>query len=139
MSKLLFDTNFIVAYLLENDEIHQRAINLEDEKDIFCNELYITNHILDEIVTVIGQHASPEDAIRVYVFLKDNFIILNEYENLDFNERVMLKYKEMNSDTKQKVGFTDCSIIETAKLYGLDGIVSFDKAFKKNGEVEIID
>ena len=139
MSKLLFDTNFIVAYILTNDAIHQRAVDLEEEKSILDNERYITNHIVDEVVTIIGQHASPKDALKVYMFLKDNFIILNEYENFDFNDRVMIKYKDMNNATKQNMGFTDFSIIEVAKLYGLDGIVTFDKAFKKEGLIEIID
>lgn len=138
MRKLLFDTNFIVAYVLASDAIHQRAIDLEDKEDILNNELYITNHIIDEVVTIIGQKASPKDAIDVYRLMKDNFIIINEYEVFDFNDKVMSRYNNMNDSRNQRIGFTDCSIIEVAKLYDLDAVVTFDKAFEENGDIEII-
>ena len=44
----------------------------------------------------------------------------------------------MNSPNHQKLGFTDSSIIETAKLFDIDSIVTFDKEFEKNEEVDII-
>ncbi|MBR5503782.1 MAG: type II toxin-antitoxin system VapC family toxin [Methanobrevibacter sp.] len=138
MSKLLFDTNFIVAYILELDESHERAIYLEDHKNIFDNERYITNHIIDEIVTIIGQKSNPHNALMVYRFLKDNFSILNEYEIFDFNDCVMNQYKNLNKPSKQKLGFTDCSIIEFARLSNMDAIVTFDKEFKNNGQIRII-
>ena len=137
MKNILIDTNFIIAYLLELDESHERAINLEDKEGILNNNLYITNHIIDEIITIIGQKASPKDAINTYRLIKDNFIIINEYEIIDFNDRVIRIYNKLNKN-KQKIGFTDCAIIETAKFYNLDAIVTFDKGFKNNGIVEII-
>ncbi|MCQ2961040.1 MAG: type II toxin-antitoxin system VapC family toxin [archaeon] len=136
--KILFDTNFIVAYILKSDETHERAILLEDDENIFDNERYITNHIVDEIVTSIGQKSNPEGALKTYRFLKDNFTIINEYDCFDFNDRVMARYNKMNDDKKQKLGFTDASIIEIAKLFKLDGIVTFDKEFQGNNEVDII-
>lgn len=138
MKKILFDTNFIVAYILISDETHNRAIFLEENENIFDNERFITNHIVDEVVTVIGQKSNPQDALKVYRFLKDNFTIINEYECFDFNDRVMARYNKMNSPNHQKLGFTDSSIIETAKLFNIDSIVTFDKEFEKNDEVDII-
>ena len=58
--KIIFDTNFIVAYILTSDESHQRAILLEDNENIFDNERFITNHIIDEVVTIIGQKSNSE-------------------------------------------------------------------------------
>ena len=136
--KIIFDTNFIVAYILTSDESHQRAILLEDNENIFDNERFITNHIIDEVVTIIGQKSNSELALKTYRFLKDNFTIINEYDCFDFNDRVMARYNKMNNRNKQKIGFTDSSIIETAKLFDIDSIVTFDKEFKKNDEVDII-
>lgn len=136
--KILFDTNFIVAYILKSDESHQRAIFLDDDENIFDNERFITNHIVDEVVTIIGQKSNPEVALKTYRFLKDNFTIINEYDCFDFNDRVMARYNKMNNSNKEKIGFTDSSIIETAKLFELDGIVTFDKEFQRNDEVDII-
>lgn len=136
--KILFDTNFIVAYILKSDETHERAILLEDNENIFDNERFITNHIVDEIVTIIGQKSNPERALKTYRFLKDNFTIINEYDCFDFNDRVMAKYNKLNDGKRQKLGFTDASIIEIAKLFKLDGIVTFDNEFQKNNDVDII-
>jgi len=136
--KILFDTNFIVAYILKSDETHEKAILLEDNENIFDNERFITNHIVDEIVTIIGQKSNPDAALKTYRFLKDNFTIINEYDCFDFNDRVMARYNKMNDEKKQKLGFTDASIIEIAKLFKLDGIVTFDKEFQENNEVNII-
>ena len=66
--KILFDTNFIVAYILKSDETHERAILLDDNENIFDNELFITNHIVDEVVTIIGQKSNPEGALKPYRF-----------------------------------------------------------------------
>jgi predicted nucleic acid-binding protein len=44
----------------------------------------------------------------------------------------------MNNHNKQRIGFTDSSIIETAKLFDIDSIVTFDKEFENNDEVDII-
>ena len=136
--KIMFDTNFIVAYILTSDESHQRAILLEDNENIFDNERFITNHIVDEVVTIIGQKSNPELALKTYRFLKDNFTIINEYDCFDFNDRVMARYNKMNNHNKQRFGFTDSSIIETAKLFDIDSIVTFDKEFENNDEVDII-
>ena len=136
--KIMFDTNFIVAYILTSDESHQRAILLEDNENIFDNERFITNHIVDEVVTIIGQKSNPELALKTYRFLKDNFTIINEYDCFDFNDRVMARYNKMDNHNKQRIGFTDSSIIETAKLFDIDSIVTFDKEFENNDEVDII-
>ena len=136
--KIMFDTNFIVAYILKSDETHNRAILLEDNENIFDNERFITNHIVDEVVTIIGQKSNPELALKTYRFLKDNFTIINEYDCFDFNDRVMARYNKMNNHNKQRFGFTDSSIIETAKLFDIDSIVTFDKEFENNDEVDII-
>ena len=36
--KIIFDTNFIVAYILTSDESHQRAILLEDNENILTSD-----------------------------------------------------------------------------------------------------
>ena len=46
MSKLLLDTNFIVAAILPNDVLHERAVKLEIEENLTAlNECYVSNQI----------------------------------------------------------------------------------------------
>ncbi|MBO5966831.1 MAG: type II toxin-antitoxin system VapC family toxin [Methanobrevibacter sp.] len=145
MSKLLLDTNFIVAAILPNDELHERAVKLEIEENLTAlNECYVSNQIVSEVMNILGQKDSVEVAKNTYNMMKDNFIWINEYEIPDFNDSVLSTYKRLNRrrdkdlKAKHKLGFTDCSIITTAKLFSLDSIVSFDENFLRNDIVDVI-
>ncbi|WP_407461486.1 type II toxin-antitoxin system VapC family toxin [Methanobrevibacter sp.] len=145
MSKLLLDTNFIVAAILPNDELHERAVKLEIKENLtVSNECYVSNQIVSEVMNILGQKDSVEVAKNTYNMMKDNFIWINEYEIPDFNDSVLSTYKRLNRrrdkdlKAKHKLGFTDCSIITTAKLFSLDSIVSFDENFLRNDMVDII-
>lgn len=145
MSKLLLDTNFIVAAILPNDELHERAVKLEIKENLtVSNECYVSNQIVSEVMNILGQKDSVEVAKNTYNMMKDNFIWINEYEIQDFNDSVLSTYKRLNRrrdkdlKAKHKLGFTDCSIITTAKLFSLDSIVSFDENFLRNDMVDII-
>ncbi|MCQ2960992.1 MAG: type II toxin-antitoxin system VapC family toxin [archaeon] len=145
MSKLLLDTNFIVAAILPNDELHERAVKLEIKENLtVSNECYVSNQIVSEVMNILGQKDSVEVAKNTYNMMKDNFIWINEYEIPDFNDSVLSTYKHLNRrrdkdlKAKHKLGFTDCSIITTAKLFSLDSIVSFDENFLRNDMVDII-
>ena len=145
MSKLLLDTNFIVAAILPNDELHERAVKLEIEENLTAlNECYVSNQIVSEVMNILGQKDSVEVAKNTYNMMKDNFIWINEYEIPDFNDSVLSTYKRLNRrrdkdlKAKHKLGFTDCSIITTANLFSLDSIVSFDENFLRNDIVDVI-
>ena len=145
MSKLLLDTNFIVAAILPNDELHERAVKLEIKENLtVSNECYVSNQIVSEVMNILGQKDSVEVAKNTYNMMKDNFIWINEYEIPDFNDSVLSTFKHLNRrrdkdlKAKHKLGFTDCSIITTAKLVSLDSIVSFDENFLRNDMVNII-
>ena len=145
MSKLLLDTNFIVAAILPNDELHERAVELEmNENIVSSNECYVSNQIVTEVMNILGQKDSVEVAKNAYNMMKDNFIWINEYEIPDFNDSVLSTYKRLNRSrdkdlmARHKLGFTDCSIITSAKMFSLDAIVSFDDDFLRNDIVDII-
>ena len=78
MSKLLLDTNFIVAYLLPNDNLHERSVELEETKNISLNKCYVSNQIITEVMNILGQKDSVEYAKNAYNMMKDNFIWINE-------------------------------------------------------------
>ena len=97
MSKLLLDTNFIVAAILPNDELHERAVELEmNENIVSSNECYVSNQIVTEVMNILGQKDSVEVAKNAYNMMKDNFIWINEYEIPDFNDSVLSTYKRLN-------------------------------------------
>ncbi len=134
MSKILIDTNFIISLLLENDEKHDRTIELKNE-GIFENECYITNLVIQELFTVLGMLTKDSDyVLQVYPMVKDNFIIIDEYNIDKFNDKVATIYHEYNT----KLSFVNSSLIRVLEEYQLDSIVSFDKDLKNKSKVNVI-
>ena len=134
MSKLIFDTNFIISLLIQNDDKHQRAIQLKNE-GIFNNECYVTNLIIQELFTVLGLLTKDVTYVKkIYSMIKDNFIIIDEYKIDKFNDKVVKIYYMHNT----KLSFVDSSLIQVLKEYEFDGIVSFDKGLKNKSKINII-
>lgn len=138
MTKYFLDTNFIIGLILSNDDLHMKSVELNDKYDLENQDCYVSNNVLDEIITIIGQYEGSNLAYNTYLMIKDNFTILNECNIPTFNSKVMTTYLEKNINDKQKVGFTDSSIIEIIKYYHLDKLVTFDKKLAKNSPVSVI-
>lgn len=135
MSKLFIDTSFIIPIFKRNDT--NRGI-IERNKDIlFENECYISNGVLNEVLTVVMMKTkSIEQTKKAYYFLNDNFEIINEYGIEKYNGRVFTLFKKYNQST-YKVSFIDCSSIVIVNKFDLDYVVSLDKFFNKFEEIEI--
>lgn len=134
MKKILVDTSFIVSLFRKNDENHRIA--KENATLIENNKCYITNYVLNEVITILAMRTKDIELTKmVYYFMQDNFIIINEQETTNFNTRVMKIFKKYNRDTFH-LSFIDCSLILLFKEYNLDFLVSFDKWFEKVEEIE---
>ena len=138
MTKYFIDTNILVAYILEYDDLHEDVIKVFNKYDLENQDCYISNHVLDEIITIIGQYEGSNLAYQTYLMIKDNFTILNEYYIPNFNSQVMNLYKTENTNDKQKIGFTETSIIELIKYYEIDTLITFDKQLSKKCPIDVI-
>ena len=135
--KVFLDTSFIVSSIIKTDSNHEKAKKLIINEDLLNNECYISNLIINEIITVIGNKLGLTAAIEAYELVNDNFnilneyeinnFILNEYEINNFNDKVLDVYRLTNT----KLSFTDSSIIILMQEYGIENLVSFDKEFKR--------
>ena len=76
MKKILLDSSFIIAIFRKNDPLHQRAI---ENKEVLDNDCYISNGIVSEVITILGQKTKDIALVRLaYNYMKDNFTIINE-------------------------------------------------------------
>lgn len=137
MSKLLIDSSFIIALFRRNDGLHQKAI---ENKDILNNNnCYITDGIIAEVITIIGQKTKDITLVRkVYNYLKDNFTIIHESEINMYNDNVYAIFEKYNQNNF-KVGFIDCSQVIIYNHYNLDYVVSLDNGFRLFEEIELKD
>jgi len=132
--KLFLDTSFIVSYTVTKDKHYDKACLL-DEQGIFDNNCFINNLVANEIVTVIGNKTKDvELAINTYETVKDNCTIINEFNTVNFKEKVLAIYKEYNT----VLSFTDSSIIEVMKENNIKKLVSFDTFFDNVESIERI-
>lgn len=132
--KIFLDSSFIISFAVESDENHDEAIILIEQENIWEQECYISNYIINEVITVIGNKSDVNLAKETYYILQDNFTILDEHKIENFNDKVMDIYEEYDT----KLSFTDSSILLLMEYYDINTLVSFDKGFKKNKEINLI-
>lgn len=123
--KIFLDSSFIIALINDKDSLHKKALEFVELTE--ANECYISNLIINEVITVIGNKLSLEVAISSYDLLTSVFNIVNEYDVSDFNYNNMLVYESYNT----KLSFTDSSIILLMEEFNIDNLITFDKEFKR--------
>ena len=130
--KLFVDSSFIIAYLNENDSLHEKSMEYVDL--IESNQCYVNNLIVNEVITVLGNKTGVEIAIKAYEFISLFFNVINEYDFHKFNLGNLLIYKKYNT----KLSFTDTSIIYCMDKEKIENLISFDKEFKMVSEINLI-
>lgn len=129
--KIFLDTSFIIALAFDNDENNKSAVNL---LNILQEDCYINNSIVNEVVTVSNNKGDSTKAKKMFNFLIDNFIVINEYSIINYNSKTMVNFSKHNG----KLSFTDSGIITTMTEYNIKKLVTFDKAFRKENRVDVI-
>jgi predicted nucleic acid-binding protein len=129
--KVFLDTSFIIALAFDNDENNKRAVEF---KNILSEDCYINNSIVNEVVTVSNNKGDSTKAGIMFNFLVDNFTIINEYNIINYNDKTMFNFNNHNG----KLSFTDSGIITTMVEHDIKKLVTFDKAFKNESQIEII-
>ncbi len=128
MKTIFFDSSFIIAYALEEDENHEKAVKLVQENNYFSDYLCcISNYIISEVITVVGQKTGISVVKYTYEILKDNFKVLNEYEIFMFNEEFMSIYLQNNAE----LSFVDSSVVKMVDYFNIDYLISYDKYLNK--------
>lgn len=130
--KIFVDSSFIIALVNENDSLHESSLEYIDL--IEKNECYISNLVINEVITVIGNKIDLETAISAFDLINDIFHVINEYEIKDFNSNTLLIYEKHGT----KLSFTDCSIIVDMHYHKIENLLSFDKEFKKAEGINLI-
>jgi predicted nucleic acid-binding protein len=59
--KCFLDSSFIIALIMEKDDLHKKAIKLENKEKISENECYISNLVISEVITVIGNKTNKKN------------------------------------------------------------------------------
>lgn len=125
--KILVDTDFLVALSKEDDQNHKKAENLAEK--LKNSEIFITPFTIPEAVTVLSYKVSQNSAKK---FLADarkrSFIELAlDIPVKDLTDQIFL------SQNKKGTSWIDCLNVAAIQTNKLDGILSFDKFYVKQG------
>ena len=131
---IFLDSSFIVAYKIENDSHHGKAVKIINEiVEGKHGEAVISDYIFDETITVVFRRSNMLSlAIEVGNELKDSIEIIT-VDNLSFEN----SWKIFN-DQDNKFSFTDCTIIDLMKRKDIKDIATFDEDFKKVNGISVI-
>ena len=136
MKKILLDSSFIIAIFRRNDSLHQRAIK---NRNILQNDCYISNGIISEVITILGQKTKDIALVRLaYNYMKDNFTIIDESDINMYNDNVLAIFEKYNKN-KFRLDFIDCSTVVISENCGLDYVVSFDGEFELFEEINLLE
>lgn len=132
MGQYFIDTTFLLSLILENDENHEKAVRLV-HKRILENDCYLSNFILNEVITIIGNQLDENISQKVYQMIIDNFTILNEYDVPEFKNTAMDLYVNF----KTILSFTDCITIALMEHNNIKNLLTFNENFNKCESIEI--
>lgn len=134
--KILLDSSFIIAIFRKNDPLHQKAIK---NRDILQNDCYISNGIISDVITILGQKTKDITLVRLaYNYMKDNFTIIDESDINMYTDKVFAIFEKYNKN-KFRLGFIDCSEVIIYDYCNLDYVVSFDSEFRLFGEIKLFE
>lgn len=134
--KILLDSSFIIAIFRKNDPLHQKAIK---NRDILQNDCYISNGIISDVITILGQKTKDITLVRLaYNYMKDNFTIIDESDINMYTDKVFAIFEKYNKN-KFRLGFIDCSEVIIYDYCNLDYVVSFDSEFRLFEEIKLFE
>lgn len=123
---IFLDSSFILALLNDNDNNHQKAVELlEIAPEINVRQKVINNIVLLEVLNKLNKqyYKGKEEEIINFLLSMDEIHFVDDE---DYCEAIQLyKYYGYN------VNYSDCLILLTMEHCDLNDIVSFDDDFNK--------
>lgn len=123
------DASFFIGLVDKQDQWHKRALELlEGLKD----ELVVTNLVIYECVSIIGQRSGGMAGTTLYNFFNDNCHV--EYVTDDVFDEAMKIFFEQNG----KISVSDAITLAFMKKRKVKSIISFDPDFDRINDIDRI-
>lgn len=131
------DTDAFVALAKEDDPSHHRALTIASLLEQ-QNVRYVTsNYVFSETVTVISQRLNHNTSLQ---FIENIRSATSPFPitwiTPELEEKALRIFERQ---TSKNVSFVDCTNMAVLDHLRLDGIFSFDKAYRTNGYTLIED
>lgn len=130
MKRVLIDTGAFIAQRISADQYHELASRAFAELAEAPVQLYSSEHILDETVTLLGRRESYAYAVETgEELLRSRVLRWLDAGVADWH--MALRFMRKFAD--QAVSFTDCLTFALMKREGIKTVFGFDRHFQAAG------
>ena len=119
---IFVDAHYIIALASSSDRWHGKAVELlprVKEGERVTSELMVS-----ELMTLVSSLHGGEEAVRIYNYIKDNYLI---YKSDGIFDEIILDFLKYDFG----LSFADSSAITIMKKLDIHEIISFDSGFDK--------
>ncbi|MDP3997493.1 MAG: PIN domain-containing protein [bacterium] len=131
VKKVVVDTDVWVGLANRNDAHHEACLAVMRKFEKEGVHLITSNYVFAETITVVSRLAGKEAAWKLAMKIRQAGTGL-EYVWID-EELEGKALEHFKRQTSKNVSLVDCSNMAVIEKWGADGILSFDKAYRKNG------
>jgi predicted nucleic acid-binding protein len=133
MERIFLDTSFLIAYYNADDVNHKNARDLITDMEGKMVHFFISDYILDEILTVLLIRSGKKKAIELCKTILDD-IEMGNIELLWIDHLTFEKAIEIFTNFVDKEwSFTDCTSYILIKSNLIEKSASFDEHFRQFG------
>lgn len=123
---IFIDTEAYLALFNKRDQHHKKSCELWDEISDSERILITTNHVIDELATLLARRTSYDFASRkLHEIYNSEYPIITRSDQKDELAALGL----FNKYSDQKVSFTDCISFVVMKRLKIRQVFSFDRHF----------
>lgn len=123
-SKIFADANYFIALANEKDSLYAKALAVSQDLEKRAVQLYISNFVFLEVVTILSQKRNREVANKTGLYLLSNPHI----SHVHIDEQLHKESWDIFQDISQKnISFVDCSIIAAMKAERVSTLLTFDQ------------
>jgi predicted nucleic acid-binding protein len=128
--KCFVDTSAFYALEDPDDHNHGAAVGIQGGMAAGKPELYTTNHVLDECVTLIGSRMGAQRAIRFARDVLSSRLMRIVRSDEQLEESALALYERFSD---ARLSFTDCLSFAAMRAAGIRIAFSFDRHFERAG------
>ncbi len=132
---IFLDTSVLVAYIVDRDTNHAKAVPLM--KGIVSGRhgpAITSEYVFDETVTVVlVRSKSLDSAIKTGNLIKESMQVLSVTSNT-----FEASWNRFRNQKDTKFSFTDCTILEMVETNHIDKLATFDKEFESGESFKVV-
>lgn len=129
MDRYFLDTSFLIAFFDSKDEHHKKARQLMEEMK--SDELIVSDQIFSETVNTAFSKTGYNTAKDCSRYLRKSQIKI-----MYLNESGFLK--ACNLFQENEISFTDCTIVSSMRILGIEKLATFDRDFRNFPGIEVV-